>query len=397
MHRARRPARASPSAARARASLSGLVRTSRKGVFVRTRVPSFESFGSFCLFFAVFALAENARSADEAVSAASPVRLVWEAKPGTETCLSAAELERLVEVELEHSVFGANEVSATRIIRVRLERDAARGGFRALVASEPAEPNPGAPPAPPGVVRELSGVRCRDLDEPLALVVALLADEEGESTASAVVDEEALPDPEPVPTAKEDVQPLGPVTTAPRWEASQNDARWSYEGDLAFATGFGVLPNVGAGAELGLLAEPPSFPSLRLRGVGLISAPAEPAPGATVSFAYAIAGLALCPQLVRFGHSSVRLCVGADLGALHAESRGLEESRETTELFGQAELTLRAAHAFGAGWLGTLSLGATFPTQIDRYVYRQDGKTTELFQMAFVPILATAGVAYEIL
>ncbi|HVR19125.1 MAG TPA: hypothetical protein VMS65_05505, partial [Polyangiaceae bacterium] len=259
------------------------------------------------------------------------------------------------------------------------------------------EPNPGAGPMPPGVVRELSGARCRDLDEPLALVVALLADEEGDSTPSAVVNEEALPEPEPEPTPKEDVQPLGPVTTAPRWEASQNEARWSYEGDLAFATGFGVLPNVGAGAELGLLAEPPSFPSLRLRAVGLVSAPAEPAPGATVSFAYAVAGLALCPTLFRVGRSSVRLCVGADLGALHAQSRGLDESRETTELFGQAEMTLRAAHEFGAGWLGTLSLGATFPTQIDRFVYRQDGKTTELFQMAFVPILVTAGIAYEIL
>src|SRR6187402_1931893 len=79
------------------------VRTSRKGVLVRARVLSFASYG---LFVAVFALAENARSEDEAVSAVSPVRLVWEAEPGTETCLSAAELERLVEVELEHSVFG---------------------------------------------------------------------------------------------------------------------------------------------------------------------------------------------------------------------------------------------------------------------------------------------------
>jgi hypothetical protein len=47
--------------------------------------------------------------------------------------------------------------------------------------------------------------------------------------------------------------------------------------------------------------------------------------------------------------------------------------------------------------LGTLGVGAVLPTKVDRFVYRQDGEKTEIFQMAFMPFLVTAGVSYEVL
>jgi hypothetical protein len=321
-----------------------------------------------------------------------------EAGDGTETCVTRAELERLVEVELERSVFVSDEATAARIIRVRLERDAAKGGFRALVTSENAGDEALEARPTPADPREVAARECRDIDEPLALVVALLADSGDAQPESAQTQEEALPPPEsePLTEGNDEIQPLGPVTTAPGWEAAQRDARWGYEAEVAAAIGVGMLPHVGFGAELGFLAEPPSFPSLRLGVLGLVSAPAEPAPGATVDFAYATAGLALCPSIARFGHGSVLFCVGADFGALYARSEGLEESRETTEFFGQAELMFRGTLELGNGFLGTLAVGVVFPTKVDRFVYRQDGETTEVFQMAFVPFLTTLGVAYEI-
>jgi hypothetical protein len=205
------------------------------------------------------------------------------------------------------------------------------------------------------------------------------------------------PEPEPPPDKQDEIQPLGPVTTAPGWEAAQREARFRYEADLAAATGFGVLPHVGIGAELGFLAEPPSLPGLRLRMLGLVSQPAEPVPGATVNFAYAMAGFSLCPAIARFGRVTVRFCAGGDVGALYARSEGLSEARETTEFFGQADLMFRGALALGNGFLGTLGVGAVLPTKVDRFVYRQDGEKTEIFQMAFMPFLVTAGVSYEIL
>src|SRR5688572_1978030 len=69
----------------------------------------------------------------EGEAPAAGVRLLWQAEAGTEPCLTRTELERLVEVELERSVFVSDDASGARLIRVRLERDAANGGFRALV------------------------------------------------------------------------------------------------------------------------------------------------------------------------------------------------------------------------------------------------------------------------
>ncbi len=343
---------------------------------------------------AAFLWAARARAEEEVTA---QVRLVWEAGTGTEGCVTQAELERLVEVELERAVFVPDEASATRVVRVRLERDAAKGGFRALVTSGSAGES--AQPSVPGVERELEARECRDIDEPLALVVALLADaDESSQEPAPETKDEPLPPPEPEPpVGKDEIQPLGPVTTAPGWEAAQREARWGYEVDVAAALGIGVLPHVGGGVELGFLAEPPSFPALRLRVLGMVSAPAEPVPGATVSFVYGMTGLTLCPTIARFGRVRLRFCAGADLGALHAKSEGLEESTETTQFFGQADLAFRGALALGGGFLGTLGVGVVFPTKTDRFVYRQDGEKTEIFQMAFVPFLATAGISYEIL
>jgi hypothetical protein len=336
-----------------------------------------------------------ARAQGESAEQAS-VRLAWEAGPGTETCLTEGELKKLVEVELERSVFVSGDVPAERVIRVRLERDVAKGGFRAFVTSE--ESDATAPRAKPGVERELEARDCRDIDEPLALVVALLADADAPPPEPvAETKEEALPPPEPSPDPNDEIQPLGPVTTAPGWEAAQRDARWRYELDAAGALGFGMLPHPGFGAELGFLAEPPSILTHRLRLIALFSKPAEPLPGATVSFIYGATGAALCPAIMSFTKGTVRICVGVDLGALYSRSRGLEDSQQTTELFAQVDAMLRGTLRLGGGFMGTLSAGVVFPTARDRFVYTQGGQTTEIFQMAFIPILFTAGVGYEIL
>ena len=324
------------------------------------------------------------------------IRLVWDAGPGTETCLTAGELAKLVEVELERGVFVTGDAPAERLIRVRLERDAVKGGFRAFVTSEESDAN--APRTKPGVERELEARECRDIDEPLALVVALLADADAAPAEPAVeTKEEALPPPEPAPDPNDEIQPLGPVTTAPGWEAAQREARWRYELDAAGAVGFGMLPHPGFGAELGFLAEPPSIGTHRLRLVALFSEPVEPIPGASVSFVYGATGAALCPALVSFSKGTVRFCAGVDLGALHSRSRGLEGSRETTELFAQVDAMLRGTLRLGGGFIGNLGAGVVFPTARDRFVYTQGGQTTEIFQMAFIPFLVTAGVGYEIL
>ena len=335
-------------------------------------------------------------------SAAQPsaarARIVWDAGAGTGGCLSREELERLVEVQLEREVFAKGDAEAETVIRVRLERSTEASGFRALVWAEGAELTASA--TRPAEVRELStAADCRSLDEQLVLVVALLADTEPGGTEKAApvdVAEPSAPEPPEPPAPPTEVQPLGPVSSAPNWETAQRKARWSFEADAAAAAGAGVLPHVGVGAELGFLAAPPSLPALRLRVLGFASEPAEPIVGASVSFLYGVVGATLCPTLGTWLPVRVRSCIGADVGVLHARSQGLADSRETAQVFAQAGVSLRATLRLGRSWLGLLSVGAAVPTKIDRFVYRKDGRTEEIFQMAFVPVFVTLGASYEL-
>jgi hypothetical protein len=323
------------------------------------------------------------------------VRLVWDANTGTEKCLTQDELERLVEVQLDREVFARGDVEVENLIRVRIEPSSETGGFKAVVSADRTEPNAAVPRSPE--VRELFAAGdCRLLDEQLILVVALLVDTELGSAEKADPPEPVAPEPPEPPPSPEETQPLGPVSSAPNWETAQRTARWGFEADAAAAAGAGVLPHLGVGAEVGFLAAPPSLPALRLRVLGFVSQPAELVDGASVGFLYGIAGASLCPTLGSWPELRVRTCLGADIGVLHARSRGLMDSREIAQVFAQAGVSLRGTLELGRSWLALLSLGAAVPTKLDRFVYRNDGRTEEIFQMAFVPVFATLGVSYEL-
>src|SRR5688572_3294276 len=176
-----------------------------------------------------------------AESTRAGVRLVWEAKTGTETCLAREELERLAEIQLEREVFARGDVEVESVIRVRIERSPDASGFKAFVWAERTQPSVAAPPS--AEVREL-GVAgdCRLLDEQLVLVVALLVDTElggADKAASVDVAEPAAPEPPAPPPPREEMQPLGPVSSAPNWETAQRRARWGFEADAAAAAGAG--------------------------------------------------------------------------------------------------------------------------------------------------------------
>jgi hypothetical protein len=321
-------------------------------------------------------------------------RLVLELS-GVENCISQSELEQNVEVELGHEVFVRDETPPKTTVRVVIAPGAAPARYRATVGVAGEATDTIGESA--SSTRELtSDTDCRALDEQLTLVVALLIDDELKQPDREVAPEPPIPpEPKAEPPPKDEIQPLEPVSAAPGWEAAQRDTPWRFEGDLSAATGFGLLPNVGFGAELGFLAEPPGLPTFRLHVIALGSSPVEPVPDASVSFFYAAGGLALCPTLVAFEQGRLRSCVGVDFAAIRAESHGLEESRVALQYLAQVGLGLRGTLELGGGWLGTLGIGAAIPTKIDRFVYRQDGTKQEIFEMALVPIVATLGVSRD--
>jgi len=300
-----------------------------------------------------------------------------------------------VEAQLGREVFARDGAPARTTVGVRIEHGPAGVGYRAVVAIQSNEPTPSAEPLESA--RELqSYTDCRALDEQLALVVALLVDDELKQPV-AVEPPPPAPEPEPEPPAPEEpVQSLEPVSSAPNWEATYGDAPWRFEGDASAATGVGMVPNVGFGAELAFVAAPPAVPAIRLRVLGLTSAPVEPAANASVSFFYTAGGGALCPTLLGTGaRARLRSCLGADLALIRAESRGLEDSRVALRVFAEFGFALRGTLALGSGWLGALGLGASIPTKLDRFVYQQDGAEEELFQVAPLQLVATLGISRD--
>jgi hypothetical protein len=325
-------------------------------------------------------------SAADAEARPPSVRLVLEAGPETATCVSAAELVQAAEAQLGRPAFVEAGAHAETLVRVQLERTPQ--GFRAKVALENAEEEP-QPGAEALAARELETREdCRALDEPLALVVALLADSGSEVTAR----DAAAPLPEPPPP--EAPAEAGPISTAPGWEQAQRGP-WTVALDAGVVAAFGVMPDVAFGAEVGAGFSPPGWPLLRARALGFLPGRTEVEPGARLEFLVGMAGLGVCPELLAGARASLRACLGGDVIVRRAESHGLEGGQTTTRVTAQGTLGLRAGFGLGGGWLATGGVGAGLLSHIDRFSYRRNGELELAFAPAFVPIFASLGISHE--
>jgi hypothetical protein len=170
--------------------------------------------------------------------------LVWERGPETDGCIAPAELEAAVESRLGRKLFAAGVAEPALTLHVKLERLPDDAGFHAQVwlkADDSREPD----------TRDLevAGEDCRALDEPLALVVSLIADSEL-SLKSRQTRAEPPPDPEYEASLKK------PVLTVPSLQAPAA-MPWQWQAELDFIAGLGVLPDPSAGLDLSALLIPP--------------------------------------------------------------------------------------------------------------------------------------------
>jgi hypothetical protein len=334
----------------------------------------------------LFAQAGSATFATNPEARPPSVRLVLEAGPETATCLSAAELVQGAEAQLGRPAFAETGAHAETLVRVQLERTPE--GFRARVALENAEkaPQPGAAAL---AARELETREdCRSLDEPLVLVVALLADSGGETTAH----HEEAPPPEPPPP--EPPAEAGPISTAPGWEQARRGP-WTFALDAGLVAAFGVMPDVAFGVEVGAGFSPPGWPLLRARVLGFLPGRAELEPSGRLDFLVGMAGLGVCPELLAAARVSLQACFGGDMIVRRADSHGLEGGQTTTRVTTQGTLGLRAGFGLGEGWLTTGGIGAGLLSHIDRFSYRRNGELELAFAPAFVPIFASLGISHE--
>lgn len=353
------------------------------------------------------AIAATAMAAPTSVAAQTkPPKLVsldWEAGPGTEGCITAEQLKEAVEAQLEQGVFTfvGEATPETTHIHVRLERAPDGQTFQAVASVEmPTDPSnaSAAGPANP-TTRELvsTGADCRTLDQPLALVVSVMA---GSEVMGALQEPQSEPAPESSrpSSAQRDAErdePSGPILTVHEHRSPAEP--WNLAVDFSPALGLGLLPSVGAGIQLGGMALPPSFPALRAQAVGWLPENEELAPGASVSFTMAYAGAALCPALYSAAAALLHVCLGGDLGMLRAQSRGLVRSRTTTDFFPLVDGSVRGALRIAAHWQTVASVAILFPTSPDRFVYElPGGGQRQIHEIDSVSMTAALGVAFTL-
>jgi hypothetical protein len=278
------------------------------------------------------------------------VELAWSRSPGAEGCIDRATLSKRVEQVVGRRVFSRGE-GADATIRGRIAPVPGGRGWLAVVEAR----SEGATT----LERELAlaAADCRDLDEALVLVVALMVDS---SERQAPL---ALPTPvEPIAVA------IGPEV----------------------AVAYGLLPGVAVG--FGLVSEihtPPVWPVVLSTHFWPMWPATEATPGGSGGqFGAWTAGIGLCPLAATYWDWAVYGCLGGAGGVVYSSGFKLDISQSTTRPYGQADLRAGLRFRIAGPLFGSLEFEGAIPFSHDSYSYTQsDGSTQRVFQTAaFVPV-----------
>jgi hypothetical protein len=313
---------------------------------------------------------------------AARARVVWERGPDTESCMTPVELEAAVESRLGRKLFAVAGAEPAVTLRVKLERLTESGRFHAQVWVDAADAR-----ALDTRDLEVGGEDCRALDEPLALVVSLIADSE-----LALKSRETLAEPAPDPEYEAILKK--PVLTVPSLQAPE-PVPWQWQSELDFITGLGLLPDPSAGLDVSALVVPPRFVGVLAHAATFYPDEEELDGSGSVSFWLGYAGVALCPELVRASRVMLRGCIGADAGAMRVRSRGLVGAGTTYRLVVQSQIALRGTVSLGGDWLAGAMVATLLPLRPETFRYqRADGRTEKVFQMAHLGLVLGLGVGF---
>jgi hypothetical protein len=316
--------------------------------------------------------------------------LHWSRASTAGGCIDEAALAAEVERLLERPVFVPRE-AADLHVEGHVEGAPAKG-WRATLALSSGD----------GVElghRELhsSSASCRDLDESLALAIALMIDPEGVLTPSI---------PKPGPAAPPEVGepalavsglpiPGGPAAMDPDQvpSASAKGAHprpWRGEAEAEATVAFGLLPGVGSGLATRLLVTPPSFWGIELEGTFWRDSGAQSSSSSAFGSNIGLVqgGMLLCPLELRQKRLSALACAGLQVGRMSAAGFGFDpnysESSWLVDTAAQARARLRIVGPVAA------LLGASMGVALNpyRFVYRDPtGGTLGVFRVA--PVFAS--------
>lgn len=304
-------------------------------------------------------------------AAEKTVALAWEGPSGIHDCTTPEAVQSAVEADVGHPVFRGAPAEVT--LRVRVE-PTLPSGFHAVLRLEDGAGRTWGQ-------RELrtDAKTCAALTEPLVLAVTLMVDASLLAPPPAASD--AAPEP---PSSRPEAPPRLEIRNpTPAPEPAEPPEPWTSSFDAQFLASAGLLPGLAFGGEVGAEAIPPGWPALRARAALFPGRERSVEPEGVVRFRVGYAGLAVCPELSRGARHAVGLCLGGDVGFAHARSDGLSAATETTRVFLQGALTLRAAIVVSKPWFLRATASLLPPARTDRFVVEQADGTDELvFQRA---------------
>lgn len=300
-------------------------------------------------------------------------------------CARAEVVKRSVEAYLGRSAFAA---SGDVVIRVTLKRVEVPGSRPQIVATVDQRDAAGKSWGE----RNVAGDDCASLDDPLTLVVALMADSPVAAEADA-----ARPATLPIPPAAPPIAPevisppSGEIQTAPSLARALEAPAHAAVLALGGAS-LGLLPDPSSSFGLALLLKPRKFWGLAFEAH--VAGPTQRSLGSGSVTTYLLLGQAgLCP-LQGAGESAWwAACAGLAAGRLSVTSHDLIGAHGHRDWLWVPTLSLRAALRVRRRWLVGGGMSAAFPLSADRYRYRdaEDG-VHEAFQLSSFGLTTSLGL-----
>jgi hypothetical protein len=326
-------------------------------------------------------LASPAAAAGAAPGDGAHFSLNWSRVRGAETCISAPDLARAVEVRLGRHVFVApaeTEVALEGYVGPGTDD----GLFHAVVSlSDSTGGHAG--------TRELTSPteHCRDLDAALVLAIALLID------PNASFDAPRAPAPPSAPPAPAVPEPAPAKAPAPAPAYSERPARFAVAAGPEIA--FGTLPSTSVGAFARGYWKPSGF-WLTSAGIHFLPDSTEAVDERTrVAFSAFSVEADLCPLSGWQSRFFFSLCGGVNAGVLNVNGNGREG------LIVHHRLLLDAAARAGVSVAVSSTVGITLGSALevalrrDSFVYlSQDDAHRPLFEPAVVHGVVDAGLIF---
>ena len=327
--------------------------------------------------------ARSVRATDATRGAA---RVAISKGPGTEPCITENALRRAVEVRLRRALF-RRDLPVTLEVLVVFERGGASWSAELTVRD-----GSGQFLGRRSIVTEAA--HCSALDDSLALVVALLVDSPPIAPEVSAQVPPALPASPPAPSESKPNTPP-PLTTLslPRDTVAPREP-WRFDVSLSGVGAVGTAPGITPGGEVGLGAQAPRLPELRLFADWFGQQTQQRAgSNSGAHFDFVSVGLELCALDVHLGALHWFGCGGQALGRLKVASYGFDQNTASEHL--TYALLARTGLRFPLiGRLdGRLGIRAELPLARAIFDYgSRDGREHALYEMSSITAALDLGL-----